>query len=320
MIKTWLPWIFKLTLTGALFWYLAQKIDFVQAWERGRTADPLLLLLACLLLVVQVGLGAVRWDVVMRAIRARLPLGRVFSIFYAGNFFNLALPGALGGDAVRIWMGRRAGLALGPAVNGVMIERVLTLLSLMMMVAILQPVLIYRVGDIPGRWIFPLASLAAVVAVGMLMTLDRLPAVLARWRLVSGLRKLAGDSRRVFLSRHAFPAFAWAFAGHANLALVFWLLALSLGLDVYFLDFLVLVPPIILLMTLPISVAGWGVREAAVVMALSLVGVDPASALVVSVLYGLVNIAANLPGGLFWLLARENGPHAPGSLAAGPAA
>jgi hypothetical protein len=60
-------------------------------------------------------------------------------------------------------------------------------------------------------------------------------------------------------------------------------------------------------MTLPISIAGWGVRETAMVGLFGLIGVPGEGALVLAVLFGLVGIAAALPGGVLWLASRDRG-------------
>jgi uncharacterized membrane protein YbhN (UPF0104 family) len=56
-------------------------------------------------------------------------------------------------------------------------------------------------------------------------------------------------------------------------------------------------------MTLPISIAGWGVRETAMVSAFSFVGIPDASTLVLSILFGIVTMLTALPGGLVFLTA-----------------
>jgi glycosyltransferase 2 family protein len=63
---------------------------------------------------------------------------------------------------------------------------------------------------------------------------------------------------------------------------------------------MVMVPLVVLLTMLPISIAGWGVREAAMVAAFGYVGVDAPGALALSVAFGLVQVAIGLPGGLWW--------------------
>jgi hypothetical protein len=60
---------------------------------------------------------------------------------------------------------------------------------------------------------------------------------------------------------------------------------------------------------LPVSVAGWGVRELAMVSAFGYVGVPDADALLMSLCFGLLILTISLPGGLLWLVtARSTAP------------
>ena len=79
------------------------------------------------------------------------------------------------------------------------------------------------------------------------------------------------------------------------------MLALALGINITLLDCLVLVPPVMLVTTLPISIAGWGVREGAMVAAFGFVGVPAQESLLLSLLFGVLGIVVALPGGLIWL-------------------
>jgi len=67
-------------------------------------------------------------------------------------------------------------------------------------------------------------------------------------------------------------------------------------------------PPVILATVLPISIGGWGMRETAMVFMLSLVGVAPERAFLLSVLMGVVTVVMSLPGGVLWLLFPQAGP------------
>ena len=58
-------------------------------------------------------------------------------------------------------------------------------------------------------------------------------------------------------------------------------------------------------MTLPISIAGWGVREQAMVTAFALIGVPGEGALALSILFGLIALLFGLPGGVVWLMSAD---------------
>src|SRR5262249_57857056 len=66
-------------------------------------------------------------------------------------------------------------------------------------------------------------------------------------------------------------------------------------------NWIMIVPPVMLIQLLPISLAGWGVREAVLVVALAPFGVPAEAGLAMSVLFGMCLIASGLPGGLIWL-------------------
>ncbi len=324
MSKKWLALALKFLVSGFLIWFLVGTIDVGAALARLKQISPVLLAFAVAVFLVQMVLGGVRWHVVLAAIRAPLALASAIRLFYIGAFFNPALPSSVGGDAVRMYKAYRAGLSVPAAVNGVMLERAAMVLALLVMVAATQPLFLPRVSAEIERWVAPavaVALLGGVAGLGLLMTLDRLPARFSRWRLVRGLRLLAADTRRVFLSsRPLVSVLAWSALAHANLTFAVYLLARGLDLPVTWVDCLALIPPVILATTLPISIGGWGVREGAMVVALGAIGVPAEGALVLSVVAGLVGMASALPGGLIWLLGGDRRMGAVPDLAAGDAA
>ena len=306
MIKRWATWAVKITLTLGALWYLQQKVDLVAAWRVAKGVAPIAILMALLLQVVQVAICAGRWKLVLTAIGSGLPFWKACELFLIGNFFGQVLPGAVGGDAVRMWKTRRAGLSLSASVNSVMLERVATVLGLVLLVTATQPFLVDKLSDKSGVWVFPALTVGGIGGIILLTLLDQFPPSVYRWSLLRVLAKLAGDTRRLFLHpRNALSTMVVVIVGHINLALVVWVLALGLKAQVTVLDCLVLVPPVILVATLPISIAGWGAREVAMVTMFGFIGVPAAQTTVVSVLFGLVSVLITLPGGAFWLFSKD---------------
>lgn len=309
MLGKWLPWAGKIALTVGVFAYLLAHVDLADAWRQAKGMDVGLFAVAVVIMAAQVPIGAVRWHSVVRALDGALALPRTLAVYYIGCFFNLALPSSVGGDAARMWFGRRAGLTLSAAVNSVMLERVATVLGLILLVLAMQPVLMQRLDALPGAWIFPALGVLGIAGVAVLTQLDRLPQGLHGFRAVRGLVALARDARRTFLDPVvAGRTLAWAVVGHVNLALVVFFLALALHINAGLLDCLALVPPVILITTLPISISGWGVREGAMIAAFGFVGVPAPAALTLSVIWGAIIILTSLPGGLVWLLSAGRQP------------
>lgn len=305
MVKRWLPWVLKGLLSAGLIWFAFRNIDLAEAWSRAKTIDPVMLTLALALGIGQIFIGAGRWWLVLRSLKATFSVIQAIPVFYIGVCFSIVTP--VLGDAVRMWKARHSGLSLKTSVNSVMLERIITILGLVLLVTALEPLLLARVPDVPGTWVFPLLTVAGVAGIAFISQLDRLPASLHRWRLVRGLVHLAGDTRR-FVRRVPFSAGTLGVAvfGHANLALMVYVLALGLKINVSLLDCLILFPPVILALTLPISIAGFGLRENIMIVAFGWVGVEAGSAAVLGLMFGLTSIVTALPGGLIWLMSGDH--------------
>jgi uncharacterized membrane protein YbhN (UPF0104 family) len=273
MSKKWLVLTLKFLVLGFLFWFLSRGIDFADAARRVAAIDPLMLVGAAGIMLVQTCVGGQRWRLVLSAIGADLSIFKAIQLFYIGVFFSQALPSSVGGDAVRMFKIYNLGMELRNAINGVLLVTV----------------------GCAGCLVF-------------LMVLDRLPSSLTRWRLVRGLGNLGIDARKVFLvPGNLVRVMFWGILTHINMALIVLILALGLGLDVTLLDCLTLVPPVMLIMTIPISIGGWGVRETAMVSLFGLIGVPGEGAFALSVVFGLTGIAVAIPGGIIWLMSRDKG-------------
>ena len=146
----------------------------------------------------------------------------------------------------------------------------------------------------------------ALVGVTVLMVLDRLPSRISHLSFVRGMSALASDTRALFLrAPHNGLVALIGIVGHANISVLIFTLAMGLGLEITLANCLLLFPPVLLIQTLPISVAGWGVREGAMVAMFALVGVPAEGVLAMSILFGLVLIIMSLPGLWFWLAADK---------------
>ncbi|MDH5187842.1 MAG: flippase-like domain-containing protein, partial [Rhodospirillaceae bacterium] len=270
---------------------------------------PAWLLAALALMVAQVFVCAFRWRAVLKVYDNPLSYSQAFRFFYIGTFFNQALPASVGGDAIRSYRAYKSGMALGQSVGSVFLDRIATVLALIFLVAAMVPFVIDGMsGNIQALKFSVIALL--VLGVGgtvFLMFLDRVPDSFKRFRVVHHLAVFAGDVRKVFLSPStAVPLMFWAILGHINLSLVVWVLSLSIGVNISLVDCLALFPLVLLIQTMPISIAGWGVREGAMVEVFAMAGVLAPGALAVSLLFGIVAAVSSLPGGWLWISSREH--------------
>ena len=67
-----------------------------------------------------------------------------------------------------------------------------------------------------------------------------------------------------------------------------------------------IVPTVLMVSSLPVSIGGWGVREAGLAAGFIVLGHSPSHAITISLLIGLSNLAVALPGVMIWALKSDN--------------
>ncbi len=304
MFRPWL--LLKCVASGLLLWLVLARIHVDALLLRLGAARPAFIALALAVLVLQVAAAALRWHIVASAPARTTSYAAFFRFLLIGQFFNQMLPSTIGGDGMRAWLHHRAGASLKDAVNGTLVDRLAGLLALLGLVILATPVQATMIPDPAVRLALELTSGAGILAFVTLLGLggrvgDRLP----RLGPIRALHELALRVRGIMARpRIAAAVLALSLLVHAASVVGIWSLAQALALAIDLVDLSVLVPPMLLLSMIPISVAGWGLREGLMVMALRSRGVPAEDALLLSALFGLALLSVSLPGGLLWLLHR----------------
>jgi uncharacterized membrane protein YbhN (UPF0104 family) len=301
----------KVLLTGIALAILKSKIDISSALKSLLAINPWGILIVLGLQSLQIMLCAFRWQIVLWAIGSHLPFWQAAKLFSIGNFFGQILPGAVGGDAIRIWKTQQSHIGISPATNSILLERAATVLGLILLALIWQGRLASYLPDPSLLKIFPLLALGGSMGLILLACLDKIipskPLSNAvHHRGLRALLLLSKDCRLVFLS----PKFLLALLtiiilAHLNLIVVMWAITQSSQKPVDLRDCLALMPAAILVATLPLSIAGWGTREVAMIWLFGLIGVPPSQAAAFSILFGLSGLIISLPGGGIWFFSSD---------------
>ncbi len=302
--------VLKIVVSAALIGWLLHGMDSAALAEGLSQASFGAMFVAFAILLALSAVQAWRWVIVARALEINLPFSAAWGIVLVGLFFNQTLPSSIGGDAARVWRLKRAGVRVGLSIRTVVLDRLVALLALLVIVLAGLPTLLQLIGDQTLRWAVPLFLLAGFGAFAGLLLLESqfLRGVLGRFRSEQ-IVALGRGAHAVFLRPVCIgPALSISIVIHGVVCGSVFLIARDIGMTVTFWQMLVLFPPVLLLSMVPFSVAGWGIREGAMMTALGLVGVSPAAAFTVSVLYGIVMVAVGLAGGMVWLFSGRQRP------------
>jgi hypothetical protein len=295
--------IVKAAVSGLLLYFTLAAVNIGAVKARLYQIDPRWVLAGLLVLFVQLVIQAARWELLVARCGGNLPLPRAFRFSLIGVFFNQTLPSSVGGDAVRIWLlGKHSNWRV--AAYSVFLDRVVGVVALAALVVICLPwsfELIHNSVGRAGLLVIGLGCIAAGV-VFVALASPRLH-ILQRWAPTRHLAAIAAVGSTVLRSPPSVAAvFGLSLAIHLLTAAAAWCAARSVGADVTLVNLLFLVPPVILVTVIPISIAGWGVREGAMVAAFGYAGLAPGDGLLVSLLFGAGFLVIGVIGGLVWIL------------------
>jgi glycosyltransferase 2 family protein len=293
--------VLKLGISVALIALICRNIDGAALVDNLSGQSAIWIAATAVIGLLQIALLSLRWQQILKGLGGDTGIGSALSVTFMGCFFGAFLFGPTGGDVARAVLAPPRSLGRRGIVHSVLFERMASVVGLGLAAAPLV-----ALNNEPLAHGAPL-----FVAVAMVL-LPFLAMGLIGWftsvfgeragALFFALRELNQSRRRL---ARVWPRFALAVAiaaaGQLLVAVEAWCLAQSQHLGVPFLDFAILMPPVMLLVALPISAGGWGVREGAIVAALALVGVGTAPALLLSVELGVIGTLVSLPGGALWL-------------------
>lgn len=291
----------KLVITGMLLFFIFQSIDIGNTAVALAKIPPRNLLSALLLQIACIALAASRWYLIMYRLGFSSPLSFYLMSYFKGAFFNQGLPASIGGDGLRILDCSRVIGSAEDAFFGVFIDRIIGLAGLLLLNI---GALVIHHTLLPSRVYYPLLITLTSLATGLILLFFlRKFSFFAVGKYLGFLGRL---SERYFQVYSSLPSLT----GQLSLSILthllsmgtFFMIGQGVGLDFSLSVYLVLVPPVILLTLLPVSLAGWGVREGAMVAFFLLVGADRSRVLTFSVLYGLTALIASLPGLVIYLV------------------
>jgi uncharacterized membrane protein YbhN (UPF0104 family) len=259
--------------------------------------DGRALLAAAVIFLVTTVCSAWRWTVVARGLGVRLSLPAAIAAYYRAVFLNLTLPAGVAGDVHRGVSHGREVHDVGRALRAVWWER-----AAGQVVQVALAIAVLLVLPSPVRSSMPFVAVAAVTVVLAVVLVGRARVSGRRQRWTRLWNAVVADLRHGVLRRNALPAVlvgsAVVFVGHAATFLV---AARTAGVDAPLSRLLPLTLLALLAMVLP-SIGGWGPREGVTAWVFAAAGLGAGRGAATAVVYGVLVLAASLPGAIVLLV------------------
>ncbi len=300
----------KLAVSVALLAILFHQIDVERLWTSARQASLPWLVAALAVYLVNVLASTWRWRLLLGAQDIRVRDRSLFESYLVALFFNNFLPSNIGGDVIRIRDTARPAGSMTLATTVVLVDRALGLMGLVLVAAFSATVAAgARRATMPiwPSWLwagFVLGAAASAPAVLAPEGFGRLLRPLAvfhpEW-VGERIQKLTAVLSRF---RDRPTALAGCFGGaifvQASIVVYFFIVTYALHIHVTFWDLAVIVPLSFVVQMLPVSVNGFGVREATFAAYFRGLGLPIEAAVLMSLVGAALIMLFSLSGAAVW--------------------
>ena len=297
----------KILVSAALLYFSLRKINLGELVSRINASSLGWIGLAIAVTFLQIFLGVLRWCEIGAECGAPLETRQAMRFNLIGTFFNQTLPSSIGGDAVRLWLVARNGAGWRAATYSIFVDRAVGLIVLAVIIVATLPWSYNLITNPHGRSALLLVDFAALAGGLGFLVLGVLPwPWLKRWWATHHVYACAVIANRVIFSRdHGPKLVVLSVLVHVLAVVIAWCVVRSIAAPVTFGQVFQLVPPVMLITMLPISIAGWGVREATMGLAFGYAGLMANEGVNVSLLFGAVSFIVGIFGGLVSILSPE---------------
>lgn len=295
--RTAWPWLaLRVGITLVAFGYLFSRVPLATLWDAAVEIPFTVELAVFALLFVGIGLGTIRWRVLLAACGAtRIPgWPRLFRLVMIGTFYNQFVPGAVGGDIVRgiATAGALPDGGVTRALAVMLLDRIMGFAGLLSLASVAFA--LHPLEGIQGftTWMAVGAG-GATFAVLLVSTAGRFAT-----RLPGPLRPFAARLPDVRAPGGILVAWLLSLGTHGTLVVMGHLLVSSLSPAAPWHGSLVAMPVSNLAAYFPLTVGGAGAWEAAIVWLYARVGVAEADGLAAALVLRLVYLLVAAIGGI----------------------
>jgi len=302
----------RVLLTLAFIWFIFTKIELSNLFLVIKQANYWLILLALCVFVFNRILISLRWKVILSAYEIPVSLLKVIKIIFVSMPAGFLTPGGAGTDLARGYQVSKQHGQTADVAGSIIIDRIIGLYSMFFvafLAAYFSPPLEY-LNEIKLFVTISilLLTIGGVVGLFILKTYGSKIKITFSEKLNTQLSKLINALVDIsILKKIIIPIASISLLVQFCRCVVLYFLFLSLGIKLEFIYFLVLVPLVFVLLFMPISIGGLGVRETSLLFFFAQLGVAGE----VSVSAGLLGygfeVLMSLIGIFIFLISKQGG-------------
>lgn len=259
------------------------------------------LLLSLITQLLSITIFSVRWSYIMAKLNFKEKLTYYIKLNFLGSFFSQLLPTSIGGDAIRTVKLASHGYPKWQSISAIFIDRVYGITGLLILNACTLPWIVHL---LPSFIFYSILSITIIGFFGLMaLSAYKYAYPLNKIKLFNFYGSLSKQFIQTLKGTHTYRFKLLLLSIIPNLLTFIsaYYIACAIQIPISFIDLIAIMPTVILITLIPISFAGWGIRESALVFLLEYFGVIKAQSFSLSIIFGIMMIIASLPGAFFLL-------------------
>lgn len=310
--KKIITYILRIVITLILLFYIIDRLNLERFLELIREAQLNYIIIALLILAFSYFVNTYAWGLLLGAQGIEVPLSKLASYYLIGLFFNNFLLSSVGGDIVKAYQLARYTQKTVDSSVSIIASRFATILALLI-ICLISSIIGYKLGIADPLFFFLflifLSSLILIFILFNINILSRLKSWFSSFRsarvrdLIFQIHSSVSSYKNNPLV--VFKVIIFSLIFQIISILVPYVISLAVGLKVSIFYFLIFIPLIRIVILLPISFNGLGLREGAYVALFSQIGVTPEMSFSISILGYFMLTCISLIGGVLYLFGKR---------------
>lgn len=263
----------KVLISAVLIYFIFTKINVTEIKDILIKSNPLYLLLATFFFIVSKFIGAIRLNLYFHQLKIMLTNKSNFELYLLGMFYNLFLPGGIGGDAYKGYILKKTfDIKTKKIVSVLVLDRLGGLLLLFIYACILLAFLEIELLN-KYRWMF-IAAIPLSIIIFWLLN-----------------KKFFNYVLPIFWKSTALSALV-----QLTQLICIWFILLALNIDMNQISYLIIFLISSIVAVVPLTLGGIGSREVTFFYGAKLLGLDQSISVGISVLFFLITALVSLIG------------------------
>jgi len=295
--------ILKILISLILLTVIIKNVESDELYKNISAIKPSVIVFSLCMMIIQSLFVSSRWKIIISRIAKPLPFIDIVKIHYMSLSSSLLIPNIVAEPAIKSFLMKKYNVSLQSVLISIVLDKVFVIGGLLIMTLIVMPLIFVLYRTDRTLICFYIGAIALILLLYILFKIIKFKDELFyKYPIFVKYPILASFKSYMFTEyKFVYKCIMITCASQLSAILAVYILSSHMQYYLTIIQCLILLPPIMLVATLPISFNGWGIREISMIYLLNYVNIPTETALALSIQFGIIGILLWSIGIVFWV-------------------